>query len=204
MKRGPSNLMIAVAAIAAAAAIGLAVRSFFWKKTPTPDTRAAVQLATSQPSPVGTPAASPTPSISPGPEAEITPGDYRTYHNERFDYSILYPSNFLTERELSQDGAGQRFKSKDGRVEMRAYGGYNSLEKSLAEMYEEELKPNRTITYEVLKKKWFVISGYEGGKVFYQKTILKDDVIKTFHIEADRALQPIVQPMTEKIARSFK
>lgn len=206
-KRSPSNWMITLAAIAAVAAIGLAARSFFWKKTPATDTRAAVHLATSSPSPVAAMAASPTPSILPGPETGITPGDYQTYHNERFDYSISYPANYLVMEPPPANGDGRNFVSKDRRVEMVVYGHHNALEESLDEIYEAEFqgeKAKREITYKVLKKKWFVISGYDGQKVFYQKTFLKDDVIKTFHIEADRALQPLVQPMTEKIARSFK
>ncbi len=204
VKRGPSNWMITLAAIAAVAAIGLAARSFFWKKTPATDTRAAVHLTTSQPSPTAAPAASPAPSILPGLETEITPGDFQTYDNDRFDYSISYPSNFLIPQGVSGNGDGQRFVSKDNRVVMTVFGQHNAMEKSLEELFNEELKPNHTITYKRLKDKWFVVSGYEGDKVFYLKTRLKDDVIKTFHIEADRSLQPIVQPMTEKIAKSFE
>ncbi len=135
---------------------------------------------------------------------EIKPGEYQTYRNDRFDYSISYPSNFLIPQGAAGNGDGQRFASKDNRVVMRAFGQHNAREKSLEEMFNEELKPGRVVTYKVLKDKWFVISGYEGDKVFYQKTRLKDDVIKTFHIESDRSLQSIVQPMTEKIAKSFK
>ena len=213
-KRGPSNGTIALAAIAAAASIGLALWSSF-RTSPVTDDRSARASAgasnapppaspTSLPTPTSTLAGSPTPSASPSPPMEIEPGDYQTYHNDRFDYSIAFPSNFLIPQGAFGNGDGQRFASKDGRVVMTAFGQHNAQEKSLVDLFNEELKPNRLVTYKVLKKKWFVVSGYEGSRVFYRKTILKDDVIKTFHIEADRTLQPLVQPMTEKIVKSFK
>ena len=204
VKRGPSNLMISIAAIAAVATIGIAVWSSLRMRQSADglQAQASIPRLATTPTSAATPEASPTPAVSPNPEIE--PGDYETYDNDRFDYSISYPSNFLIPQGVSANGDGQRFVSRDNRVVMAAFGQHNAMEKSLSELFEAEMKPNRTITYQVLKKKWFVVSGYEGDKVFYQKTMLKDDVIKTFHIEADRALQQMMQPMTEKIARSFK
>lgn len=204
VKRSTSNLMISIAAIAAVAAIGIAV----WSSLRVRQSADGLQAQASIPRPVATPTSAPTPETSPtpavSPNPEIEPGDYETYENDRFDYSISYPSNFLIPQGVSANGDGQRFVSKDNRVVMSVFGQHNAMEKSLTELFEAELKPSRTVTYKLLKDKWFVVSGYEGDKVFYLKTRLKDDVIKTFHIEADRALQSAMQPITEKIVKSFK
>jgi predicted metal-dependent RNase len=61
----------------------------------------------------------------------------------------------------------------------------------------------REVTMKLLKKDWFVVSGYAGEKVFYQKTMLKDGVFKTFIIEYDRAQKSFYDPVTARIARSF-
>jgi hypothetical protein len=205
-KWGPSNWMITAAAVAALASVTLAVWSSFGPRQRIADLRAQMTLpndaATASPSP----SPSPTPSLSATPVAfpPIEPGDYQTYSNDRFDYSISFPANFLTRQETAPNGDGRSFLSADGRVAMVVYGLLNTREKSLKDLYEEEMKPGRQITYQIRKDKWFVVSGFENNKVFYQKTYLKDDVIKTFYIQADRDLQSIVQPMTERIAQSFK
>jgi hypothetical protein len=203
VKRGPANWMIGLAAIAAIAAIGLAIWSSFKIEPGTADPRAQVSVPRTTPTATPSPTQNPTPTPTPGLETE--PGDYRTYRNERFDFSISYPSNYLIAQESNTlKGDGRKFVSKDGRVEMVVYAHDNDLEQSLREIYEKELKPDRQITSAKIKDKWFAVSGYENGKVFYQKTILKDDIVKTFHLEADRMLQPVVQPMAEKIVKSFK
>jgi len=60
------------------------------------------------------------------------------------------------------------------------------------------------VTYQVLRRDWFVVSGIEDGRVFYQKTILRNDVFKTFRIEYDESEKGVFDPITTKIASSFR
>ncbi len=135
-------------------------------------------------------------------------GSYRTYHNARFEYSIAYPVNILIPQGESANGDGQRFLSKDGRTEMLVYGSYNSLDQTLRAVLEQETSstehPNRVITYQVLRANWFVVSGLENGRVFYQKTMLRNETFKTFRIEYDESRKRTFDPITATIARSFK
>ena len=135
-----------------------------------------------------------------------TPNNYQTYHNARFAYSISYPSDLLIPQGEAANGDGQKFVSRDRKVEVLVYGSNNALEKTLRALYQDETarRENRTITYQVLKPDWFVVSGTENNKVFYQKTMLHNGVFKTFHIEYDRAVKDTWDPITGKIARSFK
>lgn len=134
---------------------------------------------------------------------------YRTYHNARFHYSISYPVNILFPQGESVNADGQRFLSKDGRTEMLVYGAYNSLDQTLGEVFEEESSrstehPDRVTTYKVLRQDWFVVSGIENGRIFYQKTMLRNSTFKTFRIEYDEAQKRTFDPITTVIARSFK
>jgi hypothetical protein len=134
---------------------------------------------------------------------------YSTYHNARFDYSISYPVNILVPQGESVNADGQRFVSKDGRTEMLVYGSHNSLNQSLREVYEDESNrtaehPNRVISYQILRQDWFVVSGVENGRVFYQKTMFRNSVFKTFRIEYDEQQKRTFDPITVAIARSFK
>jgi hypothetical protein len=134
---------------------------------------------------------------------------YRTYHNLRFDYSVSYPVNILIPQGEAVNGDGQRFLSRDGRTEMLVYGSHNSLNQSLRQVFEQEISrtsehPDRLLTYQILKRDWFVVSGIEARRVFYQKTLLRNGVFKTFRIEYDKGKKHIFDPITTKIAGSFR
>ncbi len=126
---------------------------------------------------------------------------YRTYTNARYNYSISYPSNLLIPQGEADNGDGQAFRSKDGAAEMRVYGSQN-LGGGLEEAY-AEAQAGKTVSYKIIKGNWFVVSGYNGGKIFYQKTMLKGDVLKTFSIEYDESQKSIYDKVTTRIARSF-
>jgi hypothetical protein len=135
--------------------------------------------------------------------------DYRTYYNSRFAFYISYPANVFTPQGESDNGDGQRFVSKDGRAEMTASGINNALDETLADWYAEASRstaehPHRVVTYKTMKANWFVVSGHEGERLFYQKTMLKNNIFKTFRIEYDRALKSKYDPITARMAGSFK
>jgi hypothetical protein len=134
---------------------------------------------------------------------------YRIYHNVRFDYSISYPANILFPQGEAVNGDGQKFLSRDGRTEMLVYGSHNSLNQSLRQVYDEETsrtseQPNRVVTYQVLRRDWFVVSGIEDGRIFYQKTLLRNGIFKTFRIEYNESETHVFNSITTKIAGSFK
>ena len=133
---------------------------------------------------------------------------YSTYTNVRFSYSISYPTGLLIPQPEPENGDGRMFLSRDGRAEMIVYGGY-ALDQSLRDRYIEESREgegeqSKKITYKVLHDNWFIVSGYKGKRIFYQKTILKGDVFKTFRIEYDKSLAETFDKVTKRVAASFK
>jgi hypothetical protein len=84
---------------------------------------------------------------------------------------------------------------------MRVYGSQN-IGGGLADAY-REAQAGKTVSYKTIKSNWFVVSGYNGGKIFYQKTMLKNDVLKTFSIEYDESQKSTYDTVTARIARSF-
>jgi hypothetical protein len=134
---------------------------------------------------------------------------YDTYHNERFDYSIDYPKEILFPQGESDNGDGQKFLSKDADVSLIVYGSNNALNQSLEEVYREESRggtaenPKKVVTYKVLEDNWFVVSGYNSGRIFYQKTIFHDDVLKTFVLEYDESEKERYDPIAKRLEKSF-
>jgi hypothetical protein len=109
----------------------------------------------------------------------------------------------LTPQGEAENGDGQKFLSSDGRAELIVWGSNNALDQTLKAKYDETRAEKKT-TYEVLKPGWFVVSGIDNGKVFYQKTILRQGVFKTLRIQYEESDKQRWDPITAKIASSFK
>lgn len=139
---------------------------------------------------------------------------YDTYDNQRFHFSIEYPSDLLKMIEPPPtNGDGRIFRSKDNSVELRAWGQHNALMHSLAAEYSETVgKYGSAVTYKKLMSGGFVISGNQDGKIFYQKTLFRKDrenaadigVFFTFTIEYPKKLKKKLDPVVKRIAKSFR
>lgn len=104
------------------------------------------------------------------------------------------------------NGDGRTFKSKDGLVKMLVYGSNNSLMEKLETRFNAESTSNdtREVTYKLFKPNFFVLSGIENKRVFYQKVLFKNDEYKTFLISYPVTQKKTYDPITAKIAASFK
>ncbi len=127
------------------------------------------------------------------------------YCNARFAFCIDYPSQFVAQTP-PDNGDGRTFKSKDGTVKMLVYGSNNSLMEKLETRFNAESTSSdtRKVTYKLFKPDFFVISGVENKNIFYQKVLFKSDEYKTFLITYPLTQQKKYDPITAKIAASFK
>ena len=132
---------------------------------------------------------------------------YRTYNNARFGYSISYPVGILIPQGEADNGDGQAFRSRDGKAEMRVFGRYNVQNETLRSAFNAAVAgeggSGREVTYKLLKGNFYVVSGRQNGKIFYEKTILKGDTFKTFMIEYDESESATYDSITSRIVRSF-
>ena len=126
---------------------------------------------------------------------------YERYRNQRFSYTVLYPSDILTPQGESTDGDGQLFRSATGDIQMQVYGESNSSE-TLQQRY-EQAQIGRNSTYQTISDDFFVVSGTDDSKVFYQKTLLEGNVFKVLEIEYDQALRREFDTVAQAIADSF-
>lgn len=144
------------------------------------------------------------------PQIPLAEGSFKQYVNARYGYSISYPADILRPQGESDNGDGQKFLSIDGDAELLVYGANNVLEQSLEELYSEASQaggaehPERAVTYRVIKKDWFVVSGRQGGKIFYQKTIRNDDQFVSFILEYPESRKATFDPIAGFISKSFK
>ena len=126
---------------------------------------------------------------------------YERYRNQRFDYTLLYPSNVLSPQGEATDLSGQTFLDEANDIQLRVYAESSDLE-TLAQRY-EQAQTDRSSTYQTISDDFFVVSGTDSGKIFYHKTLLEDDVFKVLEIEYDQALQREFDTVAQAIADSF-
>ncbi|MGB4336313.1 MAG: hypothetical protein WBJ41_15850 [Chromatiaceae bacterium] len=136
--------------------------------------------------------------------------NFQTYHNPRFDYAIEYPANLLIPQGEADNGDGQVFVSPDQQARFKIYGTHNVLEESIKDLFHKESqdvatgKITKKVTYKRQKNNWFVISGYIGNKIFYQKTLLSNDQFKTFYMEYPETQRHLYDHILGRMASSFK
>lgn len=135
---------------------------------------------------------------------------YQRYYNSKFNYSVAYPVGILVPQGEAQNGDGQKFLSKDKSIVMTVYGSHNVLNKRLEEEYRNQSRsatrenPTRVVSYKTRGNDWFVVSGYDKGKVFYNKTMLRNGDFKVLEIQYDKSLQRKLDPIVAEIAKSFR
>lgn len=137
--------------------------------------------------------------------------NYSTYSNARFGYSIQYPKSVFLPQPEAENGDGRVFLTKDKSAELRVWGQYNALARTLSDSYKEDLGTYSTgVSYKVLKGSSYVISGTTGGKIFYQKTMLNGSgndtgaIYCTFTITYRKADKAKYDPIVTKIANTFR
>jgi hypothetical protein len=138
---------------------------------------------------------------------------FATYCNARFRYCVDYPKELLFPQRESENGDGRIFNDKNGQEVLRVFGRNNSDPDfgniSLKKQFSDDVKDaNRNkdtkITYQKLGKSFFVISGTRNSKVFYQKTIVKEDAFAYAILQYDQSEKQIYDKLSERIFESFK
>lgn len=130
--------------------------------------------------------------------------EYNSYTNTRYGYTVMYPASIEKKAE-SENGDGREFSSSEG-FNMTVYGSNDAsvLNKSLDEMYKEELKGHKDVTYKVKKKNWFVISGYDGDYIFYVKKYAGTGSSNTLSLKYPSNLRDKYYDVVTVISKSFK
>lgn len=133
---------------------------------------------------------------------------FSTYSNARFGFSIRYPSDLFTQKRFSDNGDGVILQNRDGQVELRAYGSFYG--DNIRSNYKEEINwikdDGGQVTYKVLHRTWYVLSGYEEGgrKIFYQKTYFKNGKSKSFKLTYPTAKKRYYNKLVKMISRGFR
>ncbi|MEK6783353.1 MAG: hypothetical protein AABY93_16750 [Bacteroidota bacterium] len=141
--------------------------------------------------------------------------NFETYCNQKFGFCLDYPSEILYPQGESDNGDGQVFKSKDADNTMWVYRDVRNYVNSeihytIEDVYNEDSrgnnpdKPQRVITFQKLGEDYFVVSGYNAGNIFYQKTILTNGEFITCLLEYKERDNEVYTRISYRIFVSFQ
>lgn len=143
------------------------------------------------------------------PDEKLTKTDevqFNVYCNDRFDFCIHYPEKLIPQGE-SHNGDGQVFTSNDGKASLTVYRSFRDLDGNGVDFkreFENDLRLYPKVTYKKLGKDFFVISGFDGGNIFYQKAIMKNDEFITSLLTYPESEKDYYGKAAEKIFKTFK
>lgn len=102
------------------------------------------------------------------------------YCNNKYNYCLTYPDVLIPQAEPDAHD-GQKFLSKDKLSELSVWASYKLFpEDTIKTQYKYYEKSN--ITYKLIKNDYFIISGFENGKIFYQKTSLNKETFTSYRL----------------------
>ena len=99
---------------------------------------------------------------------------WTTYKNDRFGYSLYYPSALFEAEAPPENGSGLTFVSGDGQAKIVVFGVQNAerlTTKEYRRVLIEEFGGYDKLDYQPIGKTWFVLSGFRGENIYYQKVM---------------------------------
>jgi hypothetical protein len=91
-----------------------------------------------------------------------------TYTNARFGTSVTFPDEVFSRKMAAPaNGDGMSWTSADG-ASLAVFGSNNVLEQSPKELA-DQVSLGLKVTYSRIGKDWAVLSGFDGGLVFYER-----------------------------------
>jgi len=144
-------------------------------------------------------------ALSPLPPAS----DWAVYQNERFGYRLAFPREWFEPGPVSPNGDGRAFTTPDARARIVVFGANNSEDLTLR-AYRETLLSDYDgydeLTYSPVGNSWFVLSGYRGDTIYYQKVMFScgGRVINVLSISFPAADKPSFAPLVEGVEDRFR
>lgn len=148
------------------------------------------------------------PIAEPAPVAEAPPATaapvpmtYTAFTDDAGGYRAVYPSTFRGQ--ATPNHIGQRFVSPDGRAEIVtvAVPAPVGLEQAYASAASGA---NREVSYQARGEHWYVVSGYEGDTLFYEKVIAGNGQFKSLRVTVPREERDRYDGVIEQISHGFK
>lgn len=131
----------------------------------------------------------------------------RLYGNARFEFTICFPTDPLRPEPESDNGVARVFLAADG-TRMLVLGDVNLYDLTPAQMLEREagriVKEGGKVTYKASSPGWYVLSGTQDGKVFYQRGLSDSVRFASFRLTYVKTAAAKWSPVSKRISSCMK
>ncbi len=119
---------------------------------------------------------------------------YSTYQNQRFGYQLNVP-NFMAPGPESQNGDGRQFYFNG--ISLSVYASHNALDYDVAQQM-DQMDNERQAVRRKIGNNAFMLSGKgDEGKLYEQKTVLKDEVWYTVRLDYPAKFKSVIAPLSQ-------
>lgn len=132
------------------------------------------------------------------------------YINEKYGFSISYLTDVFELDKDAQTEDGVTLAGIDGQGQLRVFKGNLDATinggTNLKEAYNKDIEPKgkREVTYKAFNSTNYVLMGYEGKVIFYQKSIISKGEIVTAILTYESKAKDTYYPLIEPIFKSLK
>jgi hypothetical protein len=132
---------------------------------------------------------------------------WKTYTNERFGFSVCYPSDLLRPGTVPDNNDGLTFIGSNG-AKIAAWGSWNAMDWTLADSASEDEKSlandGGKVTFKVIRKDFYVISGRKGDQIFYNRTALANGKFSTVELTYPTADSAVWNAISVRVSQCFE
>jgi hypothetical protein len=138
----------------------------------------------------------------PGPAAPDS-HVWKTYTNDRFGFSVCYPSDLLQLEGAPDNNDGQTFTASNG-AKIAAWGSWNATDRTLANSAREDEKSLGRVTYKAIRDGFYVISGRKGDQIFYKRMALANGKFSAVELTYPAADSALWNAISARVSQCFK
>lgn len=137
--------------------------------------------------------------------ADIGSG-WQRYSNDLYGTEFEFPAQIFDVTPPPETNDGRQFLSRDATLEIIATKNITGegVEGLKRRVLKKEEGNGHDVTYSPSGQNWFVVSGFRGDQIFYEKYLLRDGVIHAFGMEFPVSAKPVYAPIIERIEDSFR
>jgi len=125
---------------------------------------------------------------------------YERYTNHKFAFSVDLPT-FFAKTAGDADGRGQPFEY-GSKARVRAWAMYDNPPMTVQQLYGDWTRRDG-LSYKTLVMNTWIVRGREGGRLYYSRSILADNIITTVEVNYDASLADAIEPILARVGASL-
>lgn len=125
---------------------------------------------------------------------------YERQENHKYGFAVDVPT-FFARRPADADGRGQTFEYP-GKARLRAWAMVDNPPMTVEQLYGDWTRRDG-VTFKTLVANTWIVRGREGGRLYYSRSILADDIISTVEVSYAPEIADAVEPILARVGATL-